>query len=143
MVHLAILGSTGSIGRQALQVVDSFAGELVPVALAAGTNRRLALEQVLKYRPGLVSLQKEEDARWLQTELGGRSKTEVLYGLDGLMAVATVNEADTVLTAVSGVVGLEPTLAAIRSGKKIALANKETLVAAGEQIGRASWRERV
>lgn len=134
MIRLAILGSTGSIGRQALQVVDSFAGELEPVALAAGGSRELLLEQVQKYKPALVSIAKEEDALWLRKALGRPAGTEVYCGRDGLLSAATAAGADTVLTAVSGAVGLEPTLAAIRAGKRIALANKETLVVAGELV---------
>ncbi|MFA7468491.1 MAG: 1-deoxy-D-xylulose-5-phosphate reductoisomerase [Desulfotomaculaceae bacterium] len=134
MIQLAILGSTGSVGRQALQVVDSFNSELKAVALAAGGNRELMLEQVRRYAPELATLSREEDASWLKKELGARSGTEVYYGREGLLAVATASGADTVLTAISGAAGLEPTLAAIRAGKKIALANKETLVAAGELV---------
>lgn len=132
MKRIAILGSTGSIGQQALQVVDQFAGEIRPVALAAGRNRELLLRQVKKYKPQLVSVSKEEDAVWLREVLGRESGTEVYCGHEGLLATATFPEADTVLTAVSGAIGLKPTMAAIRCGKNIALANKETLVAAGE-----------
>ncbi len=134
MNRLAILGSTGSIGRQALQVVESFPEELVPVALLAGKNRELLLEQVRRYRPTIVSLHKEEDARWLNKEIGERSGTDVLWGREGMLAAVTAPGVDTVLTAISGAAGIEPTLAAIRAGKKIALANKETLVAAGELV---------
>ena len=134
MSKLAILGSTGSIGRQALRVVDSFPGVLVPVALAAGGNRELLLEQVRRYRPRLVSLRSDEDARWMREQLGQGGRTEVCYGWSGLLDLASMPEADTVLTAISGAAGLEPTVAAIRAGKRIALANKETLVAAGRLV---------
>jgi len=134
MIKLAILGSTGSVGRQALRVVDSFADELQPVALAAGGNRALLLEQARRYSPKLITLEKESDAVWLQKELGAQRKTEIYYGREGLLAAAAASGADTVLTAISGAAGLEPTLAAIRAGKNIALANKETLVAAGELV---------
>lgn len=133
MKQLAILGSTGSIGCQALQVVDNFPDDVRPVALAAGKNKQLLLEQVKRYRPRLVSLQREEDARWLQRQVGS-SKTEIYYGQEGLLAVATCSDVDTVLTAISGAVGLWPTVAAIKAGNNIALANKETLVAAGELV---------
>lgn len=134
MIRLAILGSTGSVGRQALQVADGLAGEIKPVALSAGGNKELLLEQVRRYRPEVVSVGTETDARWLQQMLGHRSGTGVYHGREGLLAVATASGADTVLTAISGAAGLEPTLAAIRAGKQIALANKETLVAAGELV---------
>lgn len=134
MIKLAILGSTGSVGRQALQVVDSLVNELQPVALTAGGNKALLLEQTRRYAPGMVALEKESDAIWLKNELGAHSRTEVYYGREGLLAAAASSGADTVLTAVSGAAGLEPTLAAIRAGKNIALANKETLVTAGELV---------
>ncbi|KAF1084561.1 1-deoxy-D-xylulose 5-phosphate reductoisomerase [Sporotomaculum syntrophicum] len=135
MKQLAILGSTGSIGRQTLQVIDSTPNTIKPVALAAGNNKLLFLEQVKKYKPQLISMQHEEDARWLQQQLDGfHQKIDICYGSEGLLAVATFSDADTVLTAISGAVGLQPTVAAIKAGKTIALANKETLVAAGELI---------
>ncbi|MCG8403025.1 MAG: 1-deoxy-D-xylulose-5-phosphate reductoisomerase, partial [Firmicutes bacterium] len=134
MSKLAILGSTGSIGRQALRVVDSFPGELVPVALAAGGNRELLLEQVRRYKPLLAYLRSDEDACWLRDRLGQGGRTEVCYGRSGLLDLASMSEADTVLTALSGAAGLEPTVAAVRAGKRIALANKETLVAAGRLV---------
>ena len=136
MKQLAILGSTGSIGRQTLQVIDSFPTELKPVALTAGNNRFLCLEQVKKYKPQLVSLHNEEDARWLRQQLVGQQKIDICYGDEGLVAAATFSEADTVLIAISGAVGMLPTVAAIKAGKTIALANKETLVAAGELVMR-------
>ncbi|WP_449241507.1 1-deoxy-D-xylulose-5-phosphate reductoisomerase [Desulfoscipio gibsoniae] len=136
MNKLSILGSTGSVGRQTMQVLDCFPGDIRPVALAAGKNKQLFLDQVKKYKPLLVSLQKEEDARWLRRQLDSRQKTEIYYGREGLLAAATCSEADTVLTAISGAIGLLPTVAAIKAGKTIALANKETLVAAGELVMR-------
>lgn len=134
MKKIAILGSTGSVGRQALEVADQFSDQIKPVALAAGQNRELLLQQVKKFRPELVSVGKEEDAQWLRRELAGQRGVEVCYGSRGLLAVATFSGADTVLTAVSGALGLKPTVSAIQSGKNIALANKETLVAAGELV---------
>lgn len=134
MKQIVILGSTGSIGQQALQVVDQFAEEIRPVALAAGKNRDLLLQQVLKYKPQLVSLYNEEDARWLRDKISGTKGIAVHFGREGLMAAASMPGADTVLTAISGAMGLEPTMAAIKNGKNIALANKETLVAAGRLV---------
>jgi 1-deoxy-D-xylulose-5-phosphate reductoisomerase len=134
MKKIAILGSTGSIGRKTLQVADNFPAEIQVLALAAGRNRELLLEQVKRYKPRLISVRREEDARWLRDKLGGYREVEVLSGREGLLAVATFSGTDTVLTAISGAAGLEPTINAIRAGKHIALANKETLVAAGELV---------
>lgn len=117
MNKLSILGSTGSVGRQTMQVLDCFPGDIRPVALAAGKNKQLFLDQVKKYKPLLVSLQKEEDARWLRRQLDSRQKTEIYYGREGLLAAATCSEADTVLTAISGAIGLLPTVAAIKAVK--------------------------
>jgi len=136
MKKLAILGSTGSIGRQTMQVLDNFSDDIKPVAFAAGNNKHIFLEQVKRFKPRLVSLQREEDARWLRQQLDRHQKTEVYYGYEGLLAVATFPDADMVLTAISGAAGLLPTVAAIKAGKTIALANKETLVAAGELVMR-------
>ena len=134
MRQIAILGSTGSIGQQALQVIDQFDGEIRPAALAAGRNRELLLQQVIKYKPQLVSLSCEEDALWLKEQIQGIKGIDILFGRDGLVAAATITGTDTVLTAISGAVGLEPTVAAIKNGKNIALANKETLVTAGKLV---------
>ncbi|WP_041274584.1 1-deoxy-D-xylulose-5-phosphate reductoisomerase [Desulforamulus reducens] len=135
MKQISILGSTGSIGRQTLEVVNSFPEELNVVALAAGRNRELFLEQCKAYKPLLVSLQLEEDALWLKEHLiKEKLRPEIRYGLDGLVAVATCHEAVVVVTALSGAIGLVPTCAAIKASKKIALANKETLVAAGQYV---------
>ncbi|MTI82861.1 MAG: 1-deoxy-D-xylulose-5-phosphate reductoisomerase [Firmicutes bacterium] len=134
MKRIAILGSTGSIGKQALQVIPGLASEFKVAGLAAGSNKELALQQVKEFVPEVVSLAKEEDAHWLQHNLGPELGTTVVWGIDGLVAVATLSGVDTVLTAVSGAVGLLPTVKAIKAGKDIALANKETLVAAGPLV---------
>ncbi|CCO09437.1 1-deoxy-D-xylulose-5-phosphate reductoisomerase [Desulforamulus hydrothermalis] len=135
MKYIAILGSTGSIGRQTLEVVELFPQRLKVVALAAGRNRQAFLQQCLRYRPRLVSLELAEDAKWLQEQLAGCAyRPAIHYGLDGLITVATCAEASLVVTALSGAVGLIPTCAAIKARKQIALANKETLVAAGQYV---------
>jgi 1-deoxy-D-xylulose-5-phosphate reductoisomerase len=128
---LSILGSTGSIGRQTLSCVDQLG--LRVAALTAGSNIDLLEQQCRIYQPQLAVLGDEASARELQRRLSG-SATRVAWGHDGLMAAAELPEADTVVTAVMGMVGLEPTLAAIRQKKRIALANKETLVCAGELV---------
>ena len=135
MKKIAILGSTGSIGRQTLEVVQQFPEELAVVSLAAGKNRQAFLVQCIQYRPLVVSLETEEDAKWLKLQLAEQGLyPEIHYGIDGLVRVATCEEASVVVTALSGAVGLIPTCAAITAKKQIALANKETLVAAGHYV---------
>ncbi len=128
---LSILGSTGSIGRQTLSCVDQLG--LRVAALTAGTNVQRMEEQCRKYRPQLAVMGTEELARDLKTRLADLPVT-VMHGHEGLIAAASMEQADTVVTAVMGMVGLEPTIAAIERGKRIALANKETLVCAGEIV---------
>ncbi len=133
MKNIAILGSTGSIGTQTLDVVREHPDELCVVALAAGKNKDRLREQILEFKPRLVSLDDEEAAGRLKKELAG-TPVEILSGKDGLMAAAGIDEADIVVTAVVGMMGILPTMEAIRKGKDIALANKETLVTAGHLI---------
>ncbi|MCL6478106.1 MAG: 1-deoxy-D-xylulose-5-phosphate reductoisomerase [Peptococcaceae bacterium] len=130
---ISILGSTGSIGRQALEVIDRFSSHFFVAGLAAGRNIKLIREQIIKYRPRLVSVLNRGDAQMLSEEFSHKG-IRVLWGPAGMQAVATCPEARTVLTAVTGTAGLEPTVAAIKAGKDIALANKEALVAAGPLI---------
>jgi 1-deoxy-D-xylulose-5-phosphate reductoisomerase len=137
---LAILGSTGSIGRSTLSICESFPGRYQPVALAAGRNLDEAFAQCLRWRPRLVSLATAELAAQLSARLKSASVTsggggiEVLYGAAGSVAVATHPEAGFVVSAIVGVAGLEATYAAVCAGKTIGLANKECLVAAGDLI---------
>ena len=130
--NLVILGSTGSIGRQTLEVVDAMEGVRV-LALTAGTNAERMAEQCRKYRPKLAVMATEDSADRLAALLGPETPT-ILTGEAGLIAAAELEGADTVLTAVVGMLGLKPTLAAIRKGRRIALANKETLVCGGELV---------
>ncbi len=134
MKRLAILGSTGSIGQNALAVVDEHPEEFQVVGLAAGRNVELLAEQIQRFRPALVSVQDEVAAKSLSARVGGAGAPEILWGSVGAQAVASLPEADLVLSAMVGAVGLEPTLAAIEAGKTVALANKETLVAAGPLV---------
>lgn len=134
---VSILGSTGSIGRQTLDVIDHL--DITVVALTAGSNVRLMAEQCRKYRPKLAVMGSESAAAALKEELADPS-LRILYGMDGLLEAATMPEADTVVTAVVGMLGLRPTLAAIAQGKRIGLANKETLVCAGELVMDAAER---
>lgn len=129
---VSILGSTGSIGRQSLDVIENLK-EIRVAALTAGTNVQLMAQQCRQFHPQLAVMATREAAQELQAALTGE-KTQVAWGEDGLIAAATIPEADCVITAVVGMVGLKPTLAAIRAGKRIGLANKETLVCAGELV---------
>ena len=128
---ISILGSTGSIGRQALDVVDKL--NLRVAALTANRDVDRLEAQCRKYRPRLAAMMDERAYQELKARLSDMNITVVL-GLEGLVTAASLPEADTVVTAVSGMVGLKPTLAAIREKKRIALANKETLVCAGELV---------
>ena len=130
--YLSILGSTGSIGRQTLEVVEQMP-EIQVVALTAGTNVARMAQQCRAFHPELAVMATEEAAKELKKELEGE-RTRVLSGMEGLIAAAQHEKADTVVTAVVGMVGLRPTLAAISQKKRIALANKETLVCAGELV---------
>ena len=129
---VSILGSTGSIGRQSLDVIENLK-EIQVAALTAGTNVQLMAQQCRQFHPQLAVMATREAAQELQAALTGE-KTQVAWGEDGLIAAATIPEADCVITAVVGMVGLKPTLAAIRAKKRIGLANKETLVCAGELV---------
>lgn len=135
---LVILGSTGSIGRQALEVVDQHPEEYQIVGLAAGSNVQLLAEQVVKYRPQYVSINQETDVEQLRCLVKGynvkRDKLEIFSGSAGLVNLASLSGIDLLLVAVTGIAGLEPTLAAIARGTQVALANKETLVTAGQLV---------
>src|SRR5829696_1849326 len=143
MRGIAILGSTGSIGRNTLRVVESFGeGEFRVVALGAGRNVEVLADQVARHLPELVSVGSEEGARKLRAELFARDVDlpRIVVGEEGLVEVATHAEADSVVSATVGAVGFVPTLRALEAGKRVALANKETLVMAGELMTRAAER---
>ena len=129
---VSVLGSTGSIGRQSLDVISRLGGIRVS-ALTAGTSVQKMAEQCRQFRPQLAVMATREAAQALKAELDGQ-QIEVAWGEEGLLRAATLPEADCVITAVVGMVGLKPTLAAIRAKKRIGLANKETLVCAGELV---------
>ena len=129
---VSVLGSTGSIGRQSLDVIGRLGGIRVS-ALTAGTSVQKMAEQCRQFRPQLAVMATQEAARALKAELDGQ-QIEVAWGEEGLLRAAILPEADCVITAVVGMVGLKPTLAAIRAKKRIGLANKETLVCAGELV---------
>ena len=132
MKRIAILGSTGSIGTQTLEIVRENP-DLEVVGLAAGTNIDLFEKQVREFRPRLVSLRDEAASRELKARLADL-EVEVACGMEGLLAIAEMEESEVLVTAIVGMIGIRPTIAAIHKGKDIALANKETLVTAGHII---------
>ena len=134
MKKIAVLGSTGSIGTQTLEVVRANGDELSVVALAAGTSVAKMEEQVREFRPKLACMWTEEAAKELKVKLADLPEVKVLCGMNGLMEIAADPSSDVVVTAVVGMIGIRPTIAAIEAGKDIALANKETLVTAGHVI---------
>ena len=133
MKKIAILGSTGSIGTQTLSVIEEHADDFEVTALACGNNIRLLEEQMRKFRPKLVAVWSKEAAASLRVRTADLG-IPVETGMDGLLAVATYEESEILVTAIVGMLGIRPTIAAIEAGKKIALANKETLVTAGHII---------
>jgi 1-deoxy-D-xylulose-5-phosphate reductoisomerase len=136
MKRIAILGSTGSIGRSTLSVAESYPERFQIVALAAGSNLEAAFEQARRWRPRVISMAAEADSDSLRGRLKkeGLGEIEVTHGAAGTVRVATHAEVDFVVSAIVGVAGLEATYEAVRAGKVVGLANKECLVAAGELI---------
>ena len=132
MRRVGILGSTGSIGVQTLDVIRRN-GDIQVTGLSAGRNIEKLEEQVREFHPSLVAVWEEEAAKTLRTRLADLD-VKVLAGMEGLLALSTMEEMDILVTAVVGMIGIRPTLAAIEAGKDIALANKETLVTAGHLI---------
>jgi 1-deoxy-D-xylulose-5-phosphate reductoisomerase len=136
MKRIAILGSTGSIGRSTLSVAQSYPERFQVVTLAAGSNLDAAFEQARRWQPRVVSMAGEKDADTLRARLkkAGLGEIEIVHGPAGTVRVATHPEVDFVVSAIVGVAGLEATYEAVRAGKTLGLANKECLVAAGELI---------
>ena len=132
MKKIAILGSTGSIGTQTLDIVRDNP-DLEVVGLAAGSNIELIEKQVREFKPRLVSLQSEKACEELKIRLADMD-VEIIPGMEGLIAIAEMEESEILVTAIVGMIGIRPTIAAINKGKDIALANKETLVTAGHII---------
>lgn len=128
---IVILGSTGSIGRQALEVVDMHPQEFEVVGLSARDEFSLFNEQIKRYGPQAVAIGDENGYRQLKSTA---PQCQIAYGLEGLCELAALPEADMILVALSGAIGIQPTLTAINAGKRVALANKETLVAAGDLV---------
>lgn len=132
MKNIAIIGSTGSIGTQTLDIVRD-SEDMCVVALAAGNNIERLIKQVREFKPKIVAVWKEDKALELKEALS-EFNIRIVCGMDGLVEVATFEEADIVVTAIVGMIGIKPTIEAIKAGKDIALANKETLVTAGHII---------
>ncbi|MFZ0478301.1 MAG: 1-deoxy-D-xylulose-5-phosphate reductoisomerase [Terriglobales bacterium] len=143
MKRIAILGSTGSIGRSTLSIVESYPDRFQIATLAAGNNLEAVYEQSLRYRPQVVSVAHEADADSLRKKLraAGLTRTEVVHGSAGTVRVATHSDVDFVVSAIVGVSGLEATYEAVRAGKSVGLANKECLVVAGELITAEARRQ--
>ena len=133
-MNIAILGSTGSIGTQTLEVVRAYPEDLHVVALAAGSNVTLMEQQVREFHPQLVAMGSEETAKDLKERIADLGGITVVSGMEGLISVAVIPESEMLVTAIVGMIGIRPTVAAIQAGKHIALANKETLVTAGHLI---------
>ena len=131
MKRISILGSTGSIGTQALDIIKNNGEELQVAALSCARRLDPLREQIREFSPAAVCVAREEDARELQKEF---PQVEVHHGMEGLVAIASMEDCDMVLNSLLGMQGLEPTLAAAKAGKDIAFANKETLVAGGELV---------
>ncbi|MDF2657339.1 MAG: dxr [Paenibacillus sp.] len=141
MKRISLLGSTGSIGTQTLDVISRYPEQFQVEALAAGQNGDLVVEQANRFRPKLVSVSSKELADTVTPRLP--AGTAVVYGEQGLIEAAANNDADMVVTAIVGSQGLKPTLAAIEAGKQIGLANKETLVSGGHLVSAAAQRKGV
>ncbi len=133
MNKIVLLGSTGSIGTQTLEIVRNYSDDLQVLALAAGSNVSLMEKQIREFMPKKAVMWSDAAAKDLKEKVADL-RVEVLSGMEGLLDIVTMEEADTVVTAIVGMIGIRPTIAAIESGKTIALANKETLVTAGHII---------
>ena len=137
MRKISILGSTGSVGTSTLAVVDAFPDELQVVGLAAGGNLDLLVQQIDKYSPELVSVRDPRDVETLRARLRGR-KIEIVSGGEGACAVASMAGADAVIAAIVGAAGIPPVHSALKAGKRVGIANKEVLVAAGDVMTRTA-----
>ncbi|MGF3102594.1 1-deoxy-D-xylulose-5-phosphate reductoisomerase [Rossellomorea sp. DUT-2] len=138
MKKISLLGATGSIGTQTLDIIRENPEEFKLTAMSVGRNIEEARKMILEFSPQLISVQRKEDAELLKKEL---SSVKVLYGEEGLVEVACHQDADVLVNAVLGSVGLHPTLQAIEAGKMIAIANKETLVTAGHLVMEAARKK--
>ena len=143
MKRLTILGSTGSIGTQTLDVVRQNRDKFEVVAISANRSVDLLLEQIIEFKPKYAVLYEKESAEKLKGMIPKDIEIEILDSIDGLVKISTIDEVDIVLTALVGMIGLIPTMKAIEHKKDIALANKETLVTAGEIVMKAAEENNV
>ena len=134
MKKIAILGSTGSIGVNALRVIQANPEKYQVTALAAGKNIRLLLEQIKRFRPLAVAVMEETAANELKAQMTNSGRPEIFFGTEGFIRLATMTEVDTIISAMAGAAGLLPTYSGIKAGRNIALANKETMVMAGSLV---------
>lgn len=134
MKNICILGSTGSIGTQTLEVVREHSDKIKVSAISGNNNIELLKEQIMEFKPEICCVMDENKALELEKMLPAGVKTEITAGMEGLIAAAEYESCEIVVTAISGMIGLKPTISAIKKGKTIALANKETLVTGGEYI---------
>ena len=134
MKNIAILGSTGSIGVNALSVIQANPEKYQVTALAAGKNIRLLLEQIKRFQPLAVAVIEETAANELKAQLTNSGRPEIFFGTEGFIRLATMTEVDTIISAMAGAAGLLPTYSGIKAGRNIALANKETMVMAGSLV---------
>jgi 1-deoxy-D-xylulose-5-phosphate reductoisomerase len=134
MKKIAILGSTGSIGVNALRVIQANPEKYQVTALAAGKNIRLLLEQIKRFRPLAVAVMEETAANELKAQMTNSGRPEIFFGTEGFIRLATLTEVDTIISAMAGAAGLLPTYSGIKAGRNIALANKETIVMAGSLV---------
>ena len=132
-INIAVLGSTGSIGRSTLEIVDLLSHRFNVIGLAAGRNSELLSSQIKKFKPEIVSLEKESDADFLRAQYSNDS-IHFLCGQEGTEEIARYKDVDIIVAAITGISGLRSTIAAVKSGKKVALANKESMVVAGSLI---------
>ncbi len=134
MKNITILGSTGSIGVSALKLISSNPEKYKVIGLSAGTNKDLLLHQIETFRPAAVAVLEESLASEVKNRLPAGNAPEVFFGVEGFVRLATLKSVDTVISAMTGAAGLIPTYEAIKAGKDIALANKETMVMAGPLV---------
>ncbi|MDI6742962.1 MAG: 1-deoxy-D-xylulose-5-phosphate reductoisomerase [Smithella sp.] len=143
MKKITILGSTGSIGCSALDIIEKNPEHFKVAALSAGGNIVRLKEQIEKFKPRIVALAHKDSALELRGSLWAKSRVKIVYGIEGIQEAASYHAADMVISAISGSAGLLPTLAAIEAGKDIALANKETMVLAGNVVTQMAVKNRV
>ncbi len=143
MKNISILGSTGSIGTQALEVIRKNKDKFKVIALAVNTNIQMLLEQIKEFKPKVVAVYDEKKAKELRELISKDLKIEILSGMEGLITISSLDEIDILLTAIVGMIGLRPTLEGIKKGKTIALANKETLVTAGSLVMETAKKQSV